>query len=72
MPRSRKANAPLEDYRAKRDFGATPEPTGDTEPGAQPERARFVETVHNQDEWATFFAAAFGRAEEAEAAIGGV
>jgi bifunctional non-homologous end joining protein LigD len=48
VPRNRKPAAPLEQYRAKRDFDATPEPTADAGlDGAAPERSRFVVQEHH-------------------------
>src|SRR5664279_5281345 len=48
MPRARKPAAPLEEYRAKRDFAATPEPSGAAGGTEAPiERARFVVKEHH-------------------------
>jgi bifunctional non-homologous end joining protein LigD len=48
VPRKARPAAPLEEYRAKRDSAATPEPSGDRGAGAaEPERARFVVQEHH-------------------------
>jgi bifunctional non-homologous end joining protein LigD len=48
MPRKAKAPEPLGEYRAKRDFAATPEPTGDAaNVDAPPARARFIVQEHH-------------------------
>jgi bifunctional non-homologous end joining protein LigD len=39
--------SPLDEYRAKRDFEATPEPSGDRAPGDDAERRRFVIQEHD-------------------------
>ena len=46
MPRRGKASEPLGEYRAKRDFAATPEPSGDAPPAEAP-RARFIVQEHH-------------------------
>ncbi|HEY5013356.1 MAG TPA: non-homologous end-joining DNA ligase [Acidimicrobiia bacterium] len=47
MPRARKPAEPLSEYRAKRDFEATPEPAGVVEVPPPVERARFVVQEHH-------------------------
>ena len=47
MPRAPKKEAPLREYRAKRDFAATPEPSGEGDSTEPAERARFVVQEHH-------------------------
>src|SRR5664279_840672 len=48
MPRKAQASKPLEEYRGKRDFAVTPEPSGDAKEQAEaPERARFIVQEHH-------------------------
>jgi bifunctional non-homologous end joining protein LigD len=47
VPRKAKATEPLDEYRAKRDFAATPEPTGAAKSKKAPPRARFIVQEHH-------------------------